>query len=63
LGLAGVFAIRLGLDLIFPSSANFVGYIFRYLRYLLVGFWVTGVAPLIFIAFKWAKKNDQLIDK
>jgi hypothetical protein len=59
LGLVGVFAIRMGLDLIFPSDANWIGYMLRYLRYLLVGLWVTGFAPMIFIALKWAKSNSQ----
>ena len=59
LGLVGVFAIRMGLDLIFPADANWVGYLFRYLRYFLVGVWVTGFAPMIFIALKWAKSNKD----
>ena len=59
IGLIGVLAIRMGLDLVFPSDANWVGYFFRYLRYLLVGVWVTGFAPMIFIALKWAKPNSQ----
>jgi len=58
-GLMGVFAIRMGLELIFPADASWVGYLFRYLRYFLVGVWVTGFAPMIFIALKWAKSNKD----
>jgi membrane-associated phospholipid phosphatase len=59
IGLVGVFAIRMGLDLIFPAFANWLGYLFRYLRYFLVGLWVTGFAPMIFIALKWAKSTKD----
>jgi membrane-associated phospholipid phosphatase len=59
IGLVGVFAIRMGLDLFFPATANWVGFLFRYLRYFLVGIWVTGFAPMIFIALKWAKSTKE----
>jgi membrane-associated phospholipid phosphatase len=59
IGLIGLFAIRMGLDLVFPADPNWVGYLFRYLRYFLVGIWVTGFAPMIFIALKWAKSNND----
>jgi membrane-associated phospholipid phosphatase len=58
-GLIGVLAIRMGLDLVFPDSVNWIGFGFRYLRYTLVGFWVAGLAPFIFISLKWASKSNQ----
>ncbi len=58
-GLVGVLAFRMGLDLIFPDSANWIGFGFRYLRYALVGFWVAGLAPFIFISLKWASKSKK----
>ncbi len=59
IGLVGVLAIRMGLDIIFPDSANWIGFSFRYLRYALVGFWVAGLAPFIFISLKWASKSNH----
>ena len=47
-GVVGVALLYLGLKLIFPSGDDFIAYIFRFLRYTLVGFWVAGLAPYIF---------------
>lgn len=55
LGIVGVFAIWAGLDKIFPDGNNFIPYFFRYLRYGLVGFWITFLAPKIFIRLKVAE--------
>ena len=55
LGVAGVLLVWRGLAMIFPGGENFVGYLFRYIRYTLIGIWVTGVAPWLFIRFKLAK--------
>ena len=54
LGLVGLAILYLGLKIIFPSGENFTAYVFRYLRYALVGFWVSGGAPFIFLKFKLA---------
>ena len=54
LGLVGLAILYLGLKIIFPSGENFVAYIFRYIRYALVGFWVSGGAPFIFLKLKLA---------
>jgi membrane-associated phospholipid phosphatase len=56
LGVAGVLIIRYGLKYIFPSGENTLAYFFGYLRYTVVGFWVTGGAPWIFIRVKLAEK-------
>jgi len=48
-GIIGMGIFYLGLKLVFPSGDDLVAYIFRYLRYTLVGFWVSGFAPFIFI--------------
>ncbi len=47
-GLVGVLLFWRGLDLVFPDGEYLVAYLFRYLRYGLVGFWVAGAAPLLF---------------
>ena len=54
LGLVGLAVLYIGLKIIFPSGEDFVAYIFRYLRYALVGFWVSGGAPFVFLKFKLA---------
>lgn len=48
LGLVGVVIIYAGLKLIFPTSPDWLGYIFRYIRYALLGLWVSALAPLLF---------------
>jgi hypothetical protein len=57
LGVAGVFIIRYGLKFIFPGGENALAYFFGYLRYTLIGFWVTGGAPWTFIRVKLAEKQ------
>lgn len=47
-GLIGVAVFYAGLKVIFPSGDALVPYIFRYIRYIFVGFWVSGGAPWIF---------------
>lgn len=56
LGVAVVFIIRSGLKIIFPSGENALAYFLGYLRYMVIGFWVTGGAPWIFIRVKLAEK-------
>ena len=48
LGIAVVGVVWYGLGTVFPRSADLLGYGLRYLRYALVGFWVSGLAPLVF---------------
>jgi len=56
LGVAGVFIIRYGLKYIFPAGENVLAYFFGYLRYTVIGFWITAGAPWIFIRLKLAEK-------
>jgi membrane-associated phospholipid phosphatase len=48
LGLVGVAVIYLGLKLIFPVSPTWLGFTFRYIRYALLGLWVSALAPVLF---------------
>ncbi len=48
-GLIGVLVLWSGLGLIFPDGETLIPIVLRYIRYALVGFWVTGLAPLLFI--------------
>ena len=59
LGIAGVFIIRYGLKFIFPAGENALAYFFGYLRYTVIGFWVTGGAPSIFIRLKLSEKLNK----
>jgi membrane-associated phospholipid phosphatase len=55
LGVAGVMVIRYGLKFIFPDGETIPAYVFRYVRYIAIGFWVTGGAPWTFIKLKLAR--------
>jgi membrane-associated phospholipid phosphatase len=57
LGFTGVLIIRYGLKFIFPDGETVLAYFFRYLRYTLIGFWVTGGAPWAFIRLKLAERG------
>jgi membrane-associated phospholipid phosphatase len=57
LGVAGVLVIMYGLKFIFPAGEDVPAYFFRYLRYALIGFWVSGGAPWTFIRLKLAEKT------
>jgi membrane-associated phospholipid phosphatase len=58
-GVVGVLIFWKGLDMIFPSGEYLVAYMFRYLRYALVGVWVSGFAPVVFVWLKLAKKDPS----
>lgn len=52
LGLIGVLILWMGLGEIFPRGGDALSYSLRFLRYALVGWWVTGGAPWLFHRFK-----------
>ena len=56
IGLVGVLIFYMGLGAIFPRGDGFIFYLLRYIRYLLVGLWVAGGAPWIFVRFKLAER-------
>jgi len=56
IGLIGVIIFWRGLDLVFPAGENLIGFFFRYLRYALVGFWISAGAPWLFFHFKLVDK-------
>lgn len=57
IGLAGILLIWKGLGDIFPRTGDLLSISLRYLRYALIGIWITGFAPLIFIRTKLAEKE------
>lgn len=58
IGLAGVLILWYGLGVIFPRGEALIPYVLRYVRYGLVGLWVSGLAPMVFIRLKLAKPQD-----
>lgn len=54
IGLIGVLILWRGLGLVFPEGENLVAYLLRYVRYMLVGFWIIAGAPWLFFRFKLA---------
>lgn len=54
IGIAGVLLLWAGLKVIFPAGDDWIAMILRYVRYGLVGFWVTGGAPWVFYKVKLA---------
>jgi hypothetical protein len=43
-----------GLRLVFPVEPAWIGAIFRFIRYALVGFWVAYLAPRLFVEIRLA---------
>jgi membrane-associated phospholipid phosphatase len=58
IGILGVLFFWKILGDIFPRNENFISYLLRYLRYILVGFWVSGLAPKTFSLLKIAEGKD-----
>jgi membrane-associated phospholipid phosphatase len=58
-GLVGVAILWYGLGEIFPSDEALVPYILRFIRYVLVGLWVSGGAPWLFLRFKLAEPSNR----
>jgi membrane-associated phospholipid phosphatase len=56
-GMIGVLIFYAGLKAIFPSGDTFVPYLFRYIRYTIVGFWVSGGAPWTFAKLNLTESN------
>jgi hypothetical protein len=52
IGMAGLAVIYVGLKMILPEEPELLSQVFRYIRYALIGVWVTAVAPLIFKKLK-----------
>lgn len=59
LGVIGLAVFYIGLKMIFPSGENFAAYFFRFIRYALVGFWVSGGAPFIFLKVNLANSPKR----
>jgi membrane-associated phospholipid phosphatase len=55
IGLTGLIALYLGLKIIFPEGTTWLGLSLRFVRYALIGLWVSAIAPLLFVKLKLDK--------
>ena len=58
-GLVGMVVLYFGLRQILPQGEAFLPQLLRYLRYSLLGFWLTYLAPLIFIRLNLADPENR----
>jgi len=47
-GITGVLLLYLGLGKVFPDDLNLISYLLRFIRYSLIGLWISFGAPVIF---------------
>ena len=47
-GLVGIFVLYSGLGQIFPRNADFISFVLRFVRYTLIGLWVSWLGPVFF---------------
>ena len=59
IGLIGVLILWMGLGEIFPRGDSILIYSLRFIRYTLVGFWVTGGAPWVFQHFNLTTSSSR----
>lgn len=57
IGLVGVVIFWMGLGAVFPDGANLLSWSLRFFRYALVGLWISGLAPMLFIRLKLGQKQ------
>ena len=57
-GLVGVLILYLGLGALFNDSETFISYALRYIRYALIGFWMSGFAPWLFVKLRLASQLE-----
>jgi membrane-associated phospholipid phosphatase len=60
IGSIGIFILYAGLGAVFPRGDGFIFYLLRYIRYVLVGWWVAGGAPWIFVRFKLSARPNSI---
>ncbi|MCD4672800.1 MAG: phosphatase PAP2 family protein [Anaerolineaceae bacterium] len=65
IGVAGILVFWYGLGQIFPRNPGILSYSLRYVRYALIGLWVTAGAPILFFKMKiaqpgWAASEQSI---
>jgi membrane-associated phospholipid phosphatase len=61
IGVVGVVIFWYGLAALLPRGDTVLAYSLRYLRYALVGLWVSGLAPALFIRLQLAEPAGELL--
>lgn len=56
IGLVGILLLWFGLGQLFPDGETVLPLLLRFLRYSLVGFWITGGAPWLFFHFNLVRQ-------
>lgn len=59
LGTLGILLLWRGLGVLLPSDETLPALGLRYLRYALIGAWISGGAPLLFLRFGWMNRNPS----
>jgi membrane-associated phospholipid phosphatase len=59
IGFTGAAVLYIGLKKIFPGAASSHYSLFRFIRYALLGFWVSGGAPWVFLRLKGSGGNSE----
>lgn len=59
IGLVGILILWMGLGQVFPRGDGLLVYSLRFIRYTLVGWWVTGGAPWLFNRFKIIEERNH----
>jgi hypothetical protein len=55
-GLVGVIILWFGLGQVFPRGEDWISYTLRYIRYVLIGLWVSALAPMLFMRLGLSRK-------
>ena len=58
IGLVGVAVLWMGLGEVFPDGEHLVSWLLRYLRYGLVGVWISGLSPWIYVRLGLGAKEE-----
>jgi membrane-associated phospholipid phosphatase len=59
IGFLGLATLYFGLGRIFPRGANFASYSLRFVRYTLVGLWISWIGPLVFEGLGMLKFKEK----
>ncbi len=58
-GLVGILLLYLGLGQLFPKNDDLISYALRFLRYALIGLWVSWLGPIVFEKLRILKFKEE----
>jgi membrane-associated phospholipid phosphatase len=56
-GVLGVLILHVGLAKLFPQTDTLIAYVLAYIQFALIGFWMSGFAPWLFVKLKLASRQ------